>query len=55
MESDARYYSRRALEEQRRAAHAITAEARERHRELATLFAQRAQMVVADERQLAVR
>ena len=42
MESDARYYSRRALEEQRRAAHAITPQARERHRELATLFAQRA-------------
>jgi len=38
MESDYRYYSRRAAEEQRRAAHAITPEARERHRELASLF-----------------
>lgn len=53
MESDARFYSRRALEEQRRASHAITAEARERHRELASMFAQRAQMVSIDERQLA--
>ena len=43
MESDARYYTRRAQEEQRRAARAITPEARERHRELATLFAQRAE------------
>jgi hypothetical protein len=53
MESDARYYSRRALEEQRRAAHAITPQARERHNELAALFAQRAQMVSIDEHQLA--
>ena len=42
MESDHRYYSRRAAEEQRRAAHAVTAEARERHRELAHLFASKA-------------
>ena len=42
MESDHRYYSRRAAEERRRAAHAITAEARERHRELATLFSDKA-------------
>lgn len=39
MESDQRYYSRRADEERRRALHAITPEARERHRELAALFA----------------
>ena len=38
MESDHRYYTRRAAEERRRAARAITAEARERHRELASLF-----------------
>jgi hypothetical protein len=38
MESDHRYYSRRAAEERRRAARAVTAEARERHHELASLF-----------------
>ena len=43
MESDYRYYSRRALEEQRRAAQSVTQEARERHIELASLFASRAQ------------
>lgn len=54
MESDARYYSRRALEEQRRAAHAITPAARERHRELAILFEKRAaQRVQREETQLA--
>lgn len=42
MESDHRYYSRRAAEEQRRARSAITDEARERHRELASLFASKA-------------
>ena len=42
MESDFRYYSRRAQEEQRRANFAVTDEARERHRELATLFAAKA-------------
>jgi len=42
MESDYRYYSRRAAEEQRRARFAITDEARERHRELANLFATKA-------------
>jgi hypothetical protein len=42
MESDFRYYSRRAAEERRRATHAITREARERHRELAQLFAVKA-------------
>jgi hypothetical protein len=42
MESDQRYYSRRASEERRRAARAITPEARERHNMLADLFAERA-------------
>jgi hypothetical protein len=42
MESDYRYYCRRAAEEEQRAARAITTEARERHHELATLFAQKA-------------
>ena len=42
MESDYRYYSRRADEERRRAMHAITPEARERHTELARLFAAKA-------------
>lgn len=58
MESDHRYYSRRAAEEQRRAARAITPEARERHKELAALFANRAaqqmqQQMRLSERQLA--
>ena len=54
MESDHRYYSRRAAEEQRRAARAVTPEARERHRELATLFAAKAaQRMHLEERQLA--
>ncbi|WP_165357260.1 hypothetical protein [Sphingosinicella sp. CPCC 101087] len=43
MESDYRYYSRRAAEETRRAARAITPEARERHRELANLFETKAE------------
>ena len=42
MESDQRYYSRRADEELRRALHALTPEARERHKELAALFASKA-------------
>ena len=42
MESDQRYYSRRADEERRRALHALTPEARERHKELANLFASKA-------------
>jgi len=48
VESDYRYYTRRAAEERRRAAHAVTAAARDRHRELATIFdgkaAERAQL-----------
>ena len=42
MESDHRYYSRRADEERRRALHALTPEARERHKDLANLFASKA-------------
>jgi len=42
MESDYRYYCRRAAEEQRRAARSVTPEARERHHELASLFASKA-------------
>ncbi len=53
MESDQRYYSRRAAEEQRRARHALTAEARERHHELASLFARKAKQPEKEERQLA--
>jgi hypothetical protein len=48
MESDQRYYARRAAEEHRRALHALTPEARDRHRELSRLFeakgAQRARL-----------
>jgi hypothetical protein len=43
MESDYRYYTRRAAEELRRANHAITPEARARHRELASLFETKAE------------
>jgi hypothetical protein len=42
MESDYRYYSRRAAEEHRRARHAVTTAARERHLELAALFQSKA-------------
>lgn len=42
MESDHRYYHRRAAEERRRAARAVTEAARERHDELASLFARKA-------------
>ena len=42
MESDQRYYSRRAAEEYSRASRAITPAARERHSELARLFAVKA-------------
>lgn len=38
MESDQRYYSRRAAEESRRARHAVTPAARERHNQLADMF-----------------
>ena len=54
MESDYRYYSRRAAEEQRLAARAVTPEARERHRELANLFAIKAgQQMLVEERRVA--
>ena len=54
MESDFRYYSRRAAEEQCRAARAVTPEARDRHHELANLFAAKAaERVRGQERQLA--
>ena len=43
MESDHRYYLRRASEERRAAERAITVAARERHRELASLFATKAE------------
>jgi hypothetical protein len=43
MESDIRYYSRRAAEESLRARHAVTNAARERHQELATLFSLKAE------------
>jgi hypothetical protein len=53
MESDYRYYARRAAEENRRAAHAITPEARERHRELAHMFASKVAQSSIEERELA--
>jgi hypothetical protein len=43
MESDFRYFSRRAAEERRRAQFAITPAARERHNELADMFASKAE------------
>ena len=46
MESDYRYFVRRAAEEQRRARHAVTQAAKERHRELAELFASKARKTV---------
>ena len=49
MESDQRYYARRAAEEQRRARHAITPEARSRHLELADLFLIKASPQVQEE------
>jgi hypothetical protein len=42
MESDFRYFSRRAAEERRRAQFAITPEAQERHSALADMFAAKA-------------
>jgi hypothetical protein len=42
MESDFRYFSRRAAEERRRAQFAITPAAQERHNELANMFASKA-------------
>jgi hypothetical protein len=42
MESDFRYFSRRAAEERRRAQFAITPAAQQRHNELADMFASKA-------------
>lgn len=42
MQSDQRFYARRAIEEQSRAARAMTAEAQAWHRQLAEDFARRA-------------
>jgi DNA-binding protein H-NS len=46
VESDYRYFVRRAAEEQRRARHAVTQAARERHNELAELFASKAKKTI---------
>jgi hypothetical protein len=46
MESDYRYFLRRAAEEQRRARHAVTQAAKERHRELAELFDSKAKKTI---------
>jgi hypothetical protein len=56
VESDHRYFLRRAAEEQRRARHAVTAAARDRHAELAELFATKAARTLRlQELQVAVR
>lgn len=46
VESNHRYFLRRAEEENRRARHAVTTAARDRHRELADLFAAKARKTV---------
>lgn len=48
MESDFRYYSRRAAEENQRARKAVTNAARERHLELAMCFASKAEQRAVD-------
>ncbi len=53
MESDHRYYLRRAAEEHRAAQRAITAAARDRHAELAVLFTAKAEQRAAKPIQLA--
>ena len=56
MESDYRYFLRRSAEEQRRARHAVTQAAKERHKELAELFATKAKRTIRlQEMQLAQR
>lgn len=56
MESDYRYFLRRAAEEQRRARYAVTQAAKERHKELADLFASKAKKTIRlQELQLAQR
>ena len=46
MDSDYRYFLRRAAEEQRRARYAVTQAAKERHKELAELFASKAKKTI---------
>ena len=48
MESNQRYWARRAVEEQRAAARALTPEARARRYALAEAFAQKAQLCVPE-------
>lgn len=48
MESNQRYFARRASEELRAAARALTPEARARRRALAESFAMKAQMTLAE-------
>ena len=48
MESNQRYWARRAVEEQRAAARAVTEEARARRRALAEAFNQKAQLCIAE-------
>jgi hypothetical protein len=48
MESNQRYWARRAVEEQRAASRAVTPEARARRDALAEAFAQKAQLCVAE-------
>lgn len=48
MESNQRYWARRAVEEQRAAARAVTPEARARRYELAEAFARKARLGVAE-------
>lgn len=55
MESDHRYYTRRAAEEERRATRAITPAARDRHRELAEMFHRKAEQRPQPELQAAIR
>jgi hypothetical protein len=49
MESDFRYFSRRAAEERRRAQFALTPQAQERHNALADMFASKAVHGAGDE------
>ena len=49
MESDFRYFTRRAAEERRRAQYAVTQAAQERHAELADMFASKAAQRVRHE------
>jgi hypothetical protein len=46
MESDRRYYSRRAVQEKMAAARAMTTKAREWHTQLAEDFSRKAQQIV---------